>query len=419
MASLEMPSGGDGVPTAAALNEPLVAGARPFLVERFFAKHEFSAQYMLGSSDAESWTARELLELAASRGDSNAQHEWADLALGYTESAGHPDLRRGISQLYGEPIGADQVLCVVPEEGIFLTMTALLEPGDEVIAMMPAYQSLYEIARAKGCVVRPWWADYEAGRGWSFSLDKLRKLLAIGKERVRMVIVNIPHNPTSWMPKPDEHHELVSICQDNGFLLFSDEIYWGMARMESKEHVSSCTRYNKAITLGGLSKAYGLPGLRVGWLATSDAQILAKLQQAKDYTTICGSGPSEILAIIALRHGDAMLARAWNLARAHRQHLESFCGEFSDLFEWAPDSATGLMTFVVLRGWAANMGAQRFADWCVQVSSCVMVPSDCFDMPDPPAVRFGLGRRNFPEALAALKSKLVIHRGGPEAAVQQ
>merc|ERR1712157_165350 len=162
---------------------------------------------------------------------------------------------------------------------------------------------------------------------------------------------------------------------------------------------SSCVRYEQAITLSGLSKPYGLPGLRVGWLATQDVQVMAKLKQMKDYVTICGSAPSEALAIIALRHGEALLQRALATTHRNRELLRAFCEEFAGLFEWAPEPHEGLTKFVVLRGWAAKMGSQGFADWCVQHASCVLLPSDCFEFPDPPAVRFGIGRTNFAQAL--------------------
>lgn len=226
-----------------------------------------------------------------------------------------------------------------------------------------------------------------------------------------MVVANFPHNPTSWMPSEAEHAELVEECRKRGLYLFSDEMYWGMALEPGQGPLprSSCVRYERAITLSGLSKPHGMPGLRIGWLATQDATAMAKFKQMKDYTTICGSAPSEVLAIIALRHSEHLLQQAWQVSRGNMRLLEDFCREFPALFEWRSEPSTGLMRFIVLRGWAAEMGAQAFADWCVEKASCVLVPSDCFDMPVPPAVRFGLGRKNFPEALARLRSCLTAH----------
>merc|ERR1711971_332400 len=160
-----------------------------------------------------------------------------------------------------------------------------------------------------------------------------------------MVISNFPHNPTSWMPTLDEHVELIRLCESAGALLFSDEMYWGSILGQANRPISSCVRYRRAITLSGLSKPYGMPGLRLGWLATQDAEVNSKIAQMKDYVTICGSAPSEILGIIALRHGDAILARSHELQSRSRDLLKSFCAEFSEILEWAPEPSIGITAF--------------------------------------------------------------------------
>jgi len=384
---------------AAPSEEEVVGGVRPFLVERFFAKHEFSSEYILGASDAETWSVKELLELAAKEGDDKAAQEWENMTLGYTESAGHPELRSAVAQLFGEPIKSDNVICIVPEEGIFITMSTLLKPDDVVIAMKPAYQSLYEIARGKGCKIRNWEAQYREN-GWMFDVDDLEKIFK-EEPSAKMLVANFPHNPTSWMPSLEEHSRVVELCRQREMYLFSDEMYWGMALQKEPLPKSSALRYEKSIVLGGLSKPYGLPGLRIGWLVTRDNSAMAKFAQMKDYVTICGSAPSEILALIGLRHGQKLIERAWRVTNENRQHLKEFCEEFSDVLEYKPEPSKGLTMFVVLKGWAAEMGSEGFADWCVEAGSCVLVPSSCFEI-STPAVRVGLGRLNFKEGLARL-----------------
>ncbi|MGW8145029.1 MAG: aminotransferase class I/II-fold pyridoxal phosphate-dependent enzyme, partial [Anaerolineales bacterium] len=132
-----------------------------FQLERYFAKYEFSARYLLSSSDCEPLSMRELLSLA----DTEMTDAWENLKLGYTESWGHPLLREEIAGIY-QQVGSEEILTVVPEEGIFLIMNALLEPGDHVICTYPGYQSLYEIARSIGCQVSTWEPDEE--QGWYF-----------------------------------------------------------------------------------------------------------------------------------------------------------------------------------------------------------------------------------------------------------
>src|SRR5512137_1309605 len=118
----------------------------PFKLERYFAQHEFTAKYLLSASDCESLSLHELLQLA----DPDSLRLWNELKLGYTESPGHPLLRAEVSRLYRN-ITPDDVLIAVPEEAIFIAMQTLLKPGDHVVTLVPAYQSLYEIARALGC----------------------------------------------------------------------------------------------------------------------------------------------------------------------------------------------------------------------------------------------------------------------------
>ena len=142
---------------------------------------------------------------------------WEDLRLGYTESQGHPELRGAVAEMY-EGIEADDVLVVVPEEGIFLLMNALLNPGDHVICTFPGYQSLYEIARANGCELSMWEPD--ENRGWHFDVARLEELM---RPDTRLVVVNTPHNPTGSLMSRDDFESVVSLVQQRGVLLLSDE----------------------------------------------------------------------------------------------------------------------------------------------------------------------------------------------------
>jgi len=173
----------------------------PFALERYMAPREFRARRSLSSSDCEAVVMAELVAGA----DAEVRDMWRDLRLGYTESQGHPLLRREIAALY-RGVDADEVLEVVPEEGIFLAMTALLSPGDQVVVTWPGYQSLYELARSIGCQVTRWEPDPGT---WRFDPARLRALVA-GAGRVAMVVVNFPHNPTGWLPAADEMAEIAA-----------------------------------------------------------------------------------------------------------------------------------------------------------------------------------------------------------------
>ena len=174
----------------------------PFVLERYFARHEFAARHLLSSSDCESRPLAELLAMA----DDETRALWRDLRLGYTESMGHPLLRREIASRY-DAIAPDQVLVAAPEEAILIAMNSLLQAGDHVVAVSPAYQSLQAVARAIGCTVEPWPVE-SAGDHWTVDLDLLARLL---KGRPRLVVLNFPHNPTGFLPSRETFERAVAM----------------------------------------------------------------------------------------------------------------------------------------------------------------------------------------------------------------
>ena len=189
---------------------------RPFKLERYFALHEFSARYLLSASDVESLSMQELLALA----DADSLSRWQSLSLGYTESLGLPALRAEIAALY-QKVGIETILTLAPEEGIFITMHTLLKPGDHVISIFPAYQSLYEIGRSLGCEVSPWKLVLKEGR-WALDFVALASCL---KPNTRLLVVNFPHNPSGFLPTRKELEQLIAFVREHRLYLFSDEMY--------------------------------------------------------------------------------------------------------------------------------------------------------------------------------------------------
>src|SRR5215472_1365197 len=187
-----------------------------FKLERYFARYEFTAPYLLCSSDAESIALDELLSMA----DDVGRQLWSGLRLGYTETAGHPALRGEIARLY-EHIADDDVLVFSgAEEAIFAFMNGVLGPSDHVVALAPAYQSLIEAARASGADVTTLRLRHE--RGWALDLDELASLL---RPATRVVVVNFPHNPTGMLPSHADFAALCALCESRGIILFCDEVY--------------------------------------------------------------------------------------------------------------------------------------------------------------------------------------------------
>jgi len=364
---------------------------RPFKLERYFVKYEFSAKYLLSSSDCDGLSQSELLNLA----DDETRSLWEKLTLGYTESLGHPLLRDEISKLY-QGITADDCLVVVPEEGIYVALNSILRKGDHAICTFPGYQSLYEVAEGLGCEVTGW--EPEEENGWRFDPGFLEHTI---RPNTRLVIVNFPHNPTGYLPSKEDYERIVESARKRGLYLFSDEMYRFLEYGSDCRLPSACEVYDRAISLCGMSKTFGMAGARIGWLVTRDRSLLARMAAFKDYTTICGSAPSEVLAIIALRAKDAIISR--HLARIGRNIglLDRFFVEYQDMFEWIRPRA-GTIAFPRLKG---KLGALDFCQTVAKEANIMLLPSTVYDYDDR-HFRVGFGRENMPEALGRFRECL-------------
>lgn len=359
----------------------------PFKLERYFARYEFDVRHLLCSSDCESVTVKDLLSLEAGAADA-LERLW----LGYTESRGAPVLRQEISRLY-DAIGPDQVLVHSgAEEAIFLFMHAALAPGDHVIVHWPCYQSLHEVARSIGCEVTFWQARQD--RGWSLDLDDLMGCI---RPHTRAVIINTPHNPTGWLMPRDEFCRLNRILDAQGLLLFSDEVYRELEYSEDDRLPAACDLSERAVSLGVMSKTYGLPGLRIGWVATRNADIANRMAALKDYTTICNSGPSEVLAEIALRHRQRLIRRNLDIITTNLKILDDFFQRQSATFSWVRPKA-GPIAFVRLSG----REAECFCDEVVKREGVLLLPGNLYGDKGN-HFRIGFGRQGMPAALKALE----------------
>jgi aspartate/methionine/tyrosine aminotransferase len=357
----------------------------PFALERYFAAHEFSARYLLSASDCEGLRLRELLDLA----DPDALRLWEGLGLGYTESQGHPLLRQEISGLYRDA-AKDDILVAAPEEAIFIAMNTLLSPGDHVIVIAPAYQSLYEVAAALGCRVSRWPVELH-GDSWSLDPQRLAELCTAD---TRLIVVNFPHNPTGYLPGREVLDQIIRLAADRGIPVFSDEMYRLLEFDEKRRLPSLIDLYDGAIVLSGLSKTFSLPGLRIGWLGTRDRRLLDRFTGFKDYTSICSSAPSEILGIIAIRASERIVQRNLRIIAGNLVATARFCAQHPALFRWIPPLA-GSVAFPRL---SAELPVRAFCEDVLRRRSVMIVPGDVFGW-EGNHFRIGLGRINLPQAL--------------------
>jgi len=318
-----------------------------FKLERFFAKYEFNTPYLLCSSDCESFSVEELFNL-----DEKAEKDFKKLWLGYTESLGNPELREEISKLYDNTTPDDIIVFSGAEEGIFIFMNVLLEQGDEIIVQAPCYQSLTEVAEGLGCSVKQWFMDPD--NNWELDINFLKKTIT---PQTKAIVVNVPNNPTGYMVSKEMYNAAAAIAKAHDIYLFSDEVYRFLEYDEENRLPAACDIYDKGVSLGVMSKSFGLPGLRIGWIATRDTELYKKLASFKDFTTVCCSAPSEFLSILALKRKDYILKRNLDIMKTNLGHLDVFFEKYSHLLEWVKPKA-GPLVFPGCESMAERM---RFA----------------------------------------------------------
>ena len=355
-----------------------------FKLERYFARYEFKTKYLFSSSDCDGYPLKYILNHATPE----EFKLWDSLTLGYTESEGNPRLRESISRLY-QTITPNNIVVSSPGEANFILMNILLKPTDHVICISPSYQSLYQVSKSIGCELSFWEPNKE---NWHYDPLHLKNLI---KENTRLIIINFPHNPTGAFPTREELLKIVEIAQNNDIYLFSDEMYHLLTLINNKEIPCICDIYKKGISLWGMSKTFGLAGLRIGWLASQDTELLKKVISYKDYLTICNSAPSEVLSLIAINHKERFIMPNLTKIQKNISLLKKFKSEHPDFIDFIPPKA-GSTCFAKL---SIPESTLKFCRKLVENTGIMMVPSEIFEYGSG-YVRIGFGRKNFPEILA-------------------
>lgn len=369
-----------------------------FELERYFARWEFAVRHLLCASDVQGWPMAELLALA----DDETAALWRDLRLGYTESTGHPLLRREIADLYETAAPDDVLVLSGAEEGIFALVNVLLGPGDHAIVTWPGYQSLYEVARACGAEVTL--HDLREADGWAIDLDAMRAQVT---PRTRLIVINAPHNPTGMLPDRATFEAVVAIAAEAGARLLVDEVYRFLEFDEADRLPAGVDAGRHVISLGVMSKSFAMAGLRIGWLATRDRDLLARISSFKDYTTICASAPSEILALIGLRARAVVLARSQAVVARNLGVLDSLFERWTGTLSWVRPRG-GSIGFPRL---GRGLDVDAFSAELVEAEGVLLLPGSRFGHPGN-HFRIGFGRTDLPEAVAGLERHLArVTRG--------
>lgn len=368
-----------------------------FRLETYLSRWEFTAAHHLTASDAQTMSLRELLAL----GSEDDRAAFADLPLGYVDTRGTDRLRAGIAVTYTTCKPEDILAFAGAEEALFWAMQLLAGPEDHVVVTVPNYQALETVPRAGGAEVTGVLLD--EAQGWRLDLDAVRAAL---RPTTRLVAVNFPNNPTGAVPDHDTWHGLVQVCEERGIRLLADEVFRGLELDPARTLTQAADLSPTAVSINVLSKSYGLPGLRVGWIACRDHALLDELERHKHYTSICNAGPSELLAAIALGAGRQIQDRNRTVIAANLPVFDAFFSRHPDLFDWAhPDG--GCVAFPRYRG---PDGVEAFCRKLVETEGVLLLPASVYGsgLAAVPTDRFriGIGRRDPGPALDAIERLL-------------
>lgn len=356
-----------------------------FKLEEYFSHSEFKASYLMCCSDAESFSLQEILALA----DDETRSIWETLRLGYTQVQGSPLLRSEIAHLYPE-LQADNILCFAgAEEGIFCTFLSLLNKESHAIVVTPCYQSLHTLALSFAGSITT--IALDEADGWKLDLNKVKDAI---RPNTRVIILNFPNNPTGALLNEDEVKDVIDIASSHDIYIFSDEAYRLLGSSSLTWGDPLASKYPKAISLSVMSKAFGMAGLRIGWIATQNKELLKSIGFTKHYTSICNSGLSEVVSLIALRAKDIVLKRNCEIIDKNLPILDNFFSHNHTRFSWVRPSAgcVGLVTSHI------TTPIEIFAQELLENTGVLIIPGSIFDI-EGNTFRLGFGRKNLPEAL--------------------
>ncbi|HKP83855.1 MAG TPA: capreomycidine synthase [Pyrinomonadaceae bacterium] len=344
----------------------------PALLEEWMREYYFKTEFDIGSSGVQSFSLGQIRELLGI-----TQSELDNIVFDDSETLGGLGLRKAIAERYGNGDPERVIATHGSSEAIFLIMTALLNPGDEVVVLDPCYQQLFSIAKSVGCRLKFWPLRFE--NGFIPDVEEAKRLIT---DKTRMVVVNFPHNPTGASLTSEQQEELVKATEAVGAYLVWDaafaEITYDSARLPDP------VQYERSISMGTLSKSFGLPGLRVGWCLASP-NVLERFAKLRDYTILHLSPLIELIAQRTIEHAQVVVGERQRQANANLNILKTWCDEHREFVEWIPPRG-GVCSFPRLR---RISDVETFCHRLARSYGVLLVPGSCFNKPFH--VRLGFG----------------------------
>lgn len=368
---------------------------KKFLVDAYFTEHEQEAKYMMGSSDPESLKLKDVISDLS---------KYENEQLGYALGNGYPALREKISALYKNVNPNDIVLMNGGEETIYVTMRALLKAGDEIVVQMPSYQSLSVIAKEIGCNITEYRPLFE--EEWKFNIDALRTKIT---SKTKLLILNYPHNPTGACLTDGDMRQITELCREYNLYLIADEVYRFLRIDETYTNASFADIYEKSVVLGSFSKTFAAPGLRLGWIAVKDRDIMQELLAYRHFTSTCMNLPCQWVACELMDKKDDIIKRNNAIVQNNAKLLDKLVGRHPDIFGYVPPKGATMAYVKLLNG-------QSAFEFCMEVlenTGVLIVPSSVLENSDN-YLRVGLCRESFPQCVKLVNDYLDAKKQGSD-----
>ncbi len=371
---------------------------QPFQMERMMSRHEKDVDYNLSESGVHPVLLRELL------GDDDVRRErLLETDLDYAYANGSPELRELVAGLHGAP-GPENVLVTVgAAEANFITTRTLLSPGDEIAIMLPNYMQIWGIARNHGLSIREFHLREE--EGWALDVAELNEAVT---PNTRLIAVCNPDNPTGHILTEAEMDAVVAAADRSGAWILADEVYRGAERIADEDTPTFYGRYERVIAIGSLSKAYGLPGLRIGW-AAGPPDVLEEVWARHEYTTLSATRLSNELAAVALSPEvrPRLIARTREYIRNGYPVLEEWMASHEGTFRLTPPQAAAI-AFV---RYDLDVGSTELVDRLIEEKGVLVVPGDHFGLDRFLRISFGLPHDYLTAALSRIHELVDELRG--------
>ncbi|MFC1572184.1 aminotransferase class I/II-fold pyridoxal phosphate-dependent enzyme [Candidatus Eisenbacteria bacterium] len=350
---------------------------QPFEMERMMSRFEQEVEYNLSESGVHPVLLSELLG-----DDPDAIKELLALDLNYAYANGTPELRNHITKLYDDASEENILVTVGAAEANYITIRTLLSEGDEIAVMLPNYMQIWGIAKNHKLSVREFHLREDSG--WALDVDGLRKAVT---PKTRLIAVCNPDNPTGYILTDAEMKAVCDAAASVGAWILADEVYSGAERLSDQQTPSFFGRYDKVIAVGSLSKAYGLPGLRIGW-AVAPAATIDEIWKRHEYTTLSATRLSNALATLALSPSvrSRLIARARKYIRDGYAILENWMKDRRDIFDMVPPQAAA----IGFARYHLDINSTEFTERLRKEKSVLIVPGDHFGLDAHLRVSFGL-----------------------------